>query len=158
VIGSRRQRWNTLARFVGLDSAPTHFRAYRGTDRQADVISVVESWIEGKPYFRIPHLGLSSWSLLERGARHYFDQYRYGVLVQITVSISNTLMDILVDDGYFARHGCKEAELVVGTGNASDVLDANLADVRVRIAGQEYGYQERASAEASLRSRHLLTD
>lgn len=142
VYATRRHRWEKLATYVGLPSFPETFVVYRGVHGEKAAKSVIEAWMNGEPEIGVLHSGLSSWSLLESGARHYFDAHRWGVLAKTTVPFENTLLDVLVDNGYFARHGCREAEVVIGTGSAEDRIVAPAEDVRVRVDDQEFGFQE----------------
>lgn len=151
VYASRRKRWEFLVDHCGLISVPRAFVVYRGTKLESDTRAVVMALSVDEKEIVVPHLGLSSWSLLEEGAqRDYFDPYPWGVLVRATVPFDKTLLDVLVDDGYFARHGCAEAEIIVGTGWPGDEIIAEAKDVRVRIGRIEYGYKERTQAMDAL--------
>lgn len=101
-----------------------------------------------------PHRGLSSWSLLEGdehwGARSHYISGEIAALLVAEVSLDNTFVDVLVDDGYFAHHDVREAEVIVGTGDPRVPITLLPSECKVRVGGQEFGIEDRSKAEGVL--------
>ena len=151
----RAERWRQLAAHCGVP-APSAFRLYRAQPGPEVARAVVDAWSRGLTEFRLDHRGLSAWSLLEghaaTGARTHLATNARGALAPATVPLEDTFLDVLVDDGYFARRGIEEAEVVVGIGDpALDIVCDALA-ARVKVAGVEYGPERASEAGAALRN------
>lgn len=160
ILYTRPERWRQLARYFGLAGVPEGFTVFRATDWSDAVTAVLRVWEAELDLARVPHAGLSSWSLLEgderSGAVTHLHQHPNGVIVVADVPIEDTFMDVLVDDGYFARHGIRECEIIVGTGDQDlEVLGYPKRCV-VRIEGVDYRYSERDDALRHARRTGLV--
>jgi hypothetical protein len=145
-----------LCEDVGLREEPTSFMLYRGSRHAAHASLVVRGWLEGYEALEVPHKGLSSWSFLEgdknSGARTYFLDRKVGTLFVADVPMDDTFLDVFVDDAYFARHGLREAEIIVGTGDPNLLIQAGLTSCRVQVNGQEFGPKKADLARSALLS------
>lgn len=150
ILYTRPKRWRDLALFAGLAACPSGFMVYRASNEAHATVAVLEAWASELVHARIPHAGLSSWSLLEGDARSgaltHLEPQRNGVLLAAQVPVENTFMDVLVDDGFFARYGIRECEVIVGIGDPSLEVLGYVHRCRVRLEGVNYRYRDRRRA------------
>lgn len=160
VLYTRPERWLQLATMVGLVGAPEWFTVYRATDWSGALAAVLSAWEFELDAVRVPHVGLSSWSLLEgdkrSGAMTHLEKHRNGVVIVVDVPIEDTFADVLVDDGYFARYGMRECEIIVGTGNPTLEILGYPKRCLVRVEGVDYRYGQRDDAVRHARRIGLL--
>ena len=159
IVQSRPKRWERLCEAVGLAETPRGFVSYRGSRDGKHAVLVVRQWLAGRKTLAVPHKGLSSWSFLEgdrdSGARTYFLDCSIGTLFVAEVPMDDTFLDVFVDDAYFARHGLREAELVIGTGDPRLEIRADLSRCRVQVDGQEFGLDGAEFAKDALFAQGL---
>lgn len=154
IVGTRSARWEFLSDYLGLD-LPRSFVAYRGTKDPDVAITIVNAWESGMETFKVPHVGLSSWSFLEgdsnSGARHHLKGGQPGSLLVAEVSLEETFLDVFVDDAYFAHHGLREAEIIVGNGSPDMEISAMSNRCRILVNRQEYGPETAMEAREALK-------
>lgn len=159
IVQSRLERWEMLREDLGLNEVPDSFMLYRGSRDSAHAVLVVKAWLAGQTTLAVPHKGLSSWSFLEgdqrSGARTYFLDRSVGALFVAKVPIDDTFIDVFVDDAYFATHGLREAEIIVGTGDPRLEISAELARCRIQVGGQEFCMEQAKLARDALLYRDL---
>ena len=156
IVASRQERWELLCDAAGCEETPDHFIAYRGVQSDSVARAIVDSWLAKNSRVSVPHRGLSSWSLLQSGAMHYCKAAgRVGALIVTEISFEKTLLDVLVDNGYFAHHGLKEAEIVIGTGGPSMEISAIADRCKILVDRREYDCTQAKQADQALVERGI---
>lgn len=163
-LATRRERWDRLVEAAGINEAPSEFTLYRGMSGegpghkkdQNDVAEwVIVAWQdEANPFMRALTHETASWSTHEESADRFYGS-SLGVMFKATVPFENTFFDKWVDDNSFITGYGGENEVIAGGGKPNSIA-VRKEDVKVRLDGIEYRYDQREAFFKAYKARFKM--
>ena len=151
-LATRRERWDKLVELAGLTEAPQSFTVYRGM-RDIEVVNwVAVAWQdEENKFMRALTEPTASWSTHSTSADKFYGSHD-GVKWKADIPFENTFFDKWVDDHTFISSFWGENEIISG-GAKRNAIAVKKEDVKVRLGGVEYTYDERDKFFAAYQRR-----